>query len=283
MIFGTESWLGTNIKDHEVFPSGYSVYRKDREIGRGGGVFIAVKDHIMSSQITDFDTDCEILWVKISIASCKSLYLASYYRPNATDHDSLTKLEESIAKVPKKNSHIWIAGDMNLPGLIWRSGSMKNDCPSPAQHTFFLDILADHGLVQVVDSPTREENVIDLLAVNNPTLVNRVEVIPGISDHDAVFAEIDITPQTRRQTKREVPIYRKADWSKIEDKMKEVYEKISDQIDSTSVDSLWNMFKSTLLTAISEHVPHRNASNRDRPPVDHYKDQENDKCQKPTL
>ena len=155
-----------------MFPSGYSVYRKDRVTGKGGGVFIAVRDCIMSSQITDFDTDCEILWVKINIASCKSLYLASYYHPNANDYDSLTKLEGSIAKVPKKNSHIWIAGDMNLPGIIWLSGNMKNDCPSPAQHNFFLDILADHGLVQVVDKPTRQENVLDLLAVNNPTLVN---------------------------------------------------------------------------------------------------------------
>ena len=74
------------------------------------------------------------------------------------------------------------------------SGSMKNDCPSPAQHTFFLDILADHGLIQVVDKPTRQEHVLDLLAVNNPTLVNRVEIILGISDHDVVFVKIDINP-----------------------------------------------------------------------------------------
>ena len=134
------------------------------------------------------------------------------------------------------------------------------------QLSFFLDILADHGLVQVVDKPTRQENVLDLLAVNNPTLVNRVEVIPGISDHDVVFAEIDIQPQTRKQTRRKVPVYRKVEWNRIEDKMKELYMKTSDQIYTTSVDSLWNTFKSTLLTAISEHVPHRNASNRDHPP-----------------
>ena len=48
--------------------------------------------------------------------------------------------------------------------------------------------------------------------------------------------------------------------------MKELYMKTIDQIYTTSVDSLWNTFKSTLLTAISEHVPHRNASNRDSPP-----------------
>ena len=48
--------------------------------------------------------------------------------------------------------------------------------------------------------------------------------------------------------------------------MKELYMKTIDQIYTTSVYSLWNTFKSTILTAISEHVPHRNASNRDRPP-----------------
>ena len=44
VIFGTESWLGSNIKDHEVFPDGYTIYRKDRNTGsKGGGVFIAVR------------------------------------------------------------------------------------------------------------------------------------------------------------------------------------------------------------------------------------------------
>ena len=43
----TEIWLTPAILDHEVFPSGYSVYRCDREEDRrGGGVLIAIKDII---------------------------------------------------------------------------------------------------------------------------------------------------------------------------------------------------------------------------------------------
>ena len=61
-------------------------------------------------------------------------------------------------------------------------------------------------------------------------------------------------------------VFSKSVWNKIEDNLKELYTKISDQICTTSVDVLWNMFKTTLLTAVNEHVPHRNASNRDRPP-----------------
>ena len=151
--------------------------------------------------MTDFDTDCEILWVKLEIASCRSLHLAAYYRPNANDAESLTILNDSLEKLPNKNSHIWLAGDMNLPGINWPSGSIKSSCPSPSQHSQFLDILADHGLVQITDKPTREENVLDLIAVNNPSLLNRLEVVLGISDHDVVFAEMDISPQKYKQVK----------------------------------------------------------------------------------
>ena len=100
---------------------------------------------------------------------------------------------------------------MNLPGIQWPSASIKPNCPTPAQHNLFIDILADHGLSQIVDQPTRGENTLDLIAVNNITLVNRSEVIPGISDHDAVFAEIDIRPQRYKQDKRRIPLYKKAD------------------------------------------------------------------------
>ena len=266
IVFGTESWLRSDIKDHEVFPDGYTVYRKDRHTGRGGGVFIAVKDKFVSSHMVDLDADCEILWVKLEIAACKSLYLATYYRPHANDHDSLTQLSESLEKLPKNNSHVWIAGDMNLPGFDWPSGSLKTNCPSPSQHNQFSEILADHGLTQITDKPTRDENILDLVAINNPTLLNRLEVIPGISDHDAVFAELDISPKTHNQLKRDIPIYKKANWDKMEEEMRNAQATIETDSQNSDVESLWETFKSCLQTAIKKHIPHRTSSHRDRPP-----------------
>ena len=92
---------------------------------------------------------------------------------------------------------------MNLPGINWPSGYVTENCQSANLHEQFLEIIADHGLVQVTDKPTRYENTLDLITVNNPTLLNRLEVIPGISDHDAVFAELDISPEniTKRSGK----------------------------------------------------------------------------------
>ena len=85
IIVGTESWLTPDIKDHEVFPPDFTVYRRDREIGQGGGVFIAVRADVVSLREKDLETECEILWIKLNIASNKNLYIGAYYRPNATD------------------------------------------------------------------------------------------------------------------------------------------------------------------------------------------------------
>ena len=130
----------------------------------------------------------------------------------------------------------------------------------------FLEILADHGLTQITDKPTTEENVLDLIAVNNPTLVNRLEVIPGISDHDAVFSELDISPKKYKQVKRKIPIYRKADWTKLWEEMRKTHSVIADEKDSRDVDHLWTTFKSGLLSATEKFVLQRACSTRDRPP-----------------
>ena len=130
---------------------------------------------------------CEILWIKPNIASCKSLYIGTYYRPNTTDEQNLNSLAQSLAKLPRDSSRVWLAGDMNLLGPEWLSTQLKPICCSPSQHTLFLDILADHGLTQVIDQPTWGDNLLDLLVMNNPMLVNRTEILPGISDHNIVF------------------------------------------------------------------------------------------------
>ena len=77
-------------------------------------------------------------------------------------------------------------------------------------------------------------------------------------------AEVDIAPQKRTQIKRKIPIYRKASWDKIEDEMRTTLAEIKDIEDTSEVNSLWDTFKSSLLTAIDQFVPHRTSSTRDR-------------------
>ena len=135
---------------------------------------------------------------------------------------------------------------MNLPGIEWPSTSIKPNWSSPAQHNLFIDVLANHGMSQIVDQRTRGENTLDFIAVNYFTLANRTEILPGISDHDALFAEIDITPKRHGQAKRKISLYKKADWEGIVSQIITTNQYIQEHADSESTNSLWNKFKSDL-------------------------------------
>ena len=65
-------------------------------------------------------------------------------------------------------------------------------------------------LVQIVNEPTRMDNTLDLILTNNDTLVNRVEIIPGISDHDAVF-----TDQPQEEQAKTTPNPALQDWPSL--------------------------------------------------------------------
>ena len=65
IVLGTESKLHNDIPTYSVFPSNYTVYRKDRN-ANGGGVFRAIKSDIVCEECPKFDTNCEILWSSVS-------------------------------------------------------------------------------------------------------------------------------------------------------------------------------------------------------------------------
>ena len=72
-----------------------------------------------------------------------------------------------------------------------------------------LSILDDTGMCQSDLKPTRYENILDLLITNSPILVNRIETIPGLSDHEVIFGGVDISPQKITNNKPSVRVYSK--------------------------------------------------------------------------
>ena len=90
IILGNESWLNPDIKSSEMFPKIYNVYRKDRQSDSHGDVFQAVKKDIIVTHRDDLNTDCELIWTQCQIQNkkSKSLFLASFYRPNKNNISS---------------------------------------------------------------------------------------------------------------------------------------------------------------------------------------------------
>ena len=122
-----------------------------------------------------------------------------------------------------RKGNIWVLGDFNFPKFSWDSehvSTIKLGCRYPSIYNSFISCLDDYSLVQMVSKPTRGDNVLDMFLTSNHILVNKVEILSGISDHEISISNVSIKPKMGRQKPRSVSIYIKADWDKIKLKSK---------------------------------------------------------------
>jgi len=128
-----------------------------------------------------------------------SIIICAVYRPPKPDSLELTNLCASISKVIQDNpsSSIYLAGDFNLPNINWQTQSISGYNYPTYLCDMFIDFLANHGLTQMVNFPTRLTNILDLFITNIPSLILYCKPLPGISDHEIVSIEslICIKPQ----------------------------------------------------------------------------------------
>ena len=99
-----------------------------------------------------------------------------------------------------------------------------------------------------------------------PNKFNRVHTTPGISDHEGVFAEVDINPIRPKQKRRNIPLYRKADWDSLKHHMADIHQQITKKTNSCSTDELWCIFRDGLQEGIRRFIPHKTAKSKDNFP-----------------
>ena len=81
IVILTETWLTPLITDNMLFPSDYTIFRKDRLVKKGGGILIALKNHIKAIEIIPTKTKIECLWLLINDGKGTNLYIGNNYLP----------------------------------------------------------------------------------------------------------------------------------------------------------------------------------------------------------
>ena len=118
----------------------------------------------------------------------------AFYRPPNTSVDSIAEFRHLLSEIFYHNSdspRIIVAGDLTF--LMYDRKKLKvwgHINPSPVYgyefNTLFVETMNDYGFEQFVDLPTRGNHILDLVIPPHPDMVSQVEVVPGISDHEAI-------------------------------------------------------------------------------------------------
>ena len=254
IILGTETWLDQNIHSRELFPYGFNIFRRDRN-RNGGGVLIAISDQLTCHEVPELSAEgCEMIWAKVHLKGRKHLLVSSYYNPRTRDADSLKAFQTISQRATATNSLVVIGGDFNLPAIDWSTQTLKTNTNHPGLHLQFLDLVHDLGLEQMVTGPTRVDNTLDLFLTNNPSLVPRVEILHGLSDHDAVYLELETHMPRHNQAKILVPLYKKADWLAMTNAATKLSDKIASMHNETTED-LWKEIKESLIDMVDQNIP----------------------------
>ena len=148
-----------------------------------------------------------------------------------------------------------------MADIDWQNECVKAYPDHGAQCKELLNASKDAFLTQMVTEPTRitesSSNSLDLFFTNNDTLVNQVRVIPGISDHEAVFIESSLRPMKKASSPRRVFKYHKADYDSFNKDFQRFSEEFMEQVMTMDIEVMWKKFKTTIQTLMEKHIPHK--------------------------
>ena len=263
IILGNESWLTPEIKKSEIFPDSFDAIRKGRVGDAHGGVFIAFRRDLLCTETPELDTDCEIIWCKLNIIGCRTLYLGSFYRPPnrkpEIEQKYLEAFNSSLTRImSNKNAHVLVGGDFNCGNIEWSTMQVPEGVPNRRVQSQLLEIAQEHCLAQVVNIHTREDTTLDLLLTNSPSPVNRVKGMPpiGKADHDIVYVEYDIKAEGIQQAPRKIYLYKRADMDGLRDHLARYRDSfLSSDHSHMSVNDMWVSFKFEVTAAIERFIP----------------------------
>ncbi|XP_063409089.1 uncharacterized protein LOC134692562 [Mytilus trossulus] len=266
IICGTESWLkgvkpGKNptqdaIKSSEVFPENYVAYRNDRGT-LGGGVFVLEQNDIVAVEKPELVTKCEIEWVKIQLKDQKELTIGSFYMPHRNMND-IKELDKSLEQISNKNTNFILTGDFNCPDIDWNTMSINPNAQDKEIQKALIEVLMSQAITQIHETPTRGENLLDIVLNTNPSLIKTSTNAPGISDHDMIITDCDTKPhyQSKRPRKCKCYIYSKAKWEDLHEELDTLSNKIRDMNhNNATVQELWDTFKYELYVNLDKNIP----------------------------
>jgi len=191
VISVTESWATAGINDAELSVEGFTMYRIDHSVNRGGGVVLYIKENLRSSIDNRLMSEKfeDSVWCSVKMNDKRLLLGVCYQSPQSSKENNL-KLLSAMGKAVNQCGYdcILIMGDFNFKDIDYNKYSVNADDSSEAFK--FYNKTQDLYLMLNVTEATRkrsgtQESVLDYIFTNEDNLVDSLQYLTplGKSDH----------------------------------------------------------------------------------------------------
>ena len=276
----TETWFNSQIQDNEFTPDGYSCFRKDRKLSfytegtyqqeARGGVCTIIKNSLKPILFSTGEADAEILWVKIQTGHNGTATIGNCYRPETDEINILSKIAKSTTDViqHQDSGSCILTGDFNFRSINWQLNLGSSD-----KELMFLEIVNNNSLQQLVDSPTRGDNILDLVLTNNIDMVDKITIEEpfSTSDHNCVKTLFNLPSSRTNEQHRKVYLYSEGDYPSLNEDIRDM--NWAELLSSESIEENWTTFKSIYSDLVEKHIPSKTVKpgQRLKPPWTRYK------------
>ena len=245
------SFVTDSIEDQQISIPGFSLFRHDRTYGGHGGVALDVRNELQPSLMSDlFDSDVELVFVRIHIGNSPCIVGSIYRVPNANS-SYLDLIIKQIEKVSVFNTKTIIMGDFNLN----IHGESKGNIVKEIEVLFQLtQLISDYTRVTSTSSTT-----LDLIFTNVPNKHIETGVIDkSASDHFFTFTTLSL----KYKHKPKMHKYKRRRYAKFFNKELFLNDIVNSHVFNNiksfnNVNIAWQEWKKEYLYLCNKHAPIR--------------------------
>ena len=257
----TETWLDQTILDSVLDESkSYNIVRLDRQTNKKGGeLLVMIPKSIPYNVLNQLSVSAnfiECLSINFYVDKVKH-NLGLVYRPPVyySCENELQLYISAISKLCLQDVDCIIVGDFNHPNINW-----KQNIGSNRQEKLLLESINNLGFHQINDSPTRNQNILDICLTNNPIIVEKCFVGDNFgsettksSDHSSLCIKTSIKYKTNNKDKI-INNFKRANWFLIEQNLSQLnWDSLFEYC--SGVEDRWNIFKNICNSLIETFVP----------------------------
>ena len=208
----TETHLSPQILDAEIKIRNYFLFRQDREGRSHGGCGIYLRQDLTGQVLLQHSNrSCDLIVLKIK--QLNQIVINIYRPPDATIEEFRetlekvqTTIDELFEKDPKTKEMLCL-GDFNFNFIKWPSrkiyqygdGDRNKQSSEKRQAKLLLEFADTNFMEQIVSTPTRGRNILDLCFTNSHSLISHYTTIVNkhFSDHFILCFNMNITYNTK--------------------------------------------------------------------------------------